>query len=81
LPTPVVVVVETAVGRAHRRDPVTGSTGGPAEHRLVHAERLRPGQCGFEPSPVLVVSWAFGPVRVEEDGIDTVVRTGRILAS
>jgi hypothetical protein len=30
LPPPVVLVVETAIGRAHRRDPVTGSTGGPA---------------------------------------------------
>lgn len=29
-PTPVVSAVETAVGRSHRRDPVTGSTGGPA---------------------------------------------------
>lgn len=29
-PTPIVAVVETALGRAHRRDPVTGSTRGPA---------------------------------------------------
>lgn len=29
-PAPLVAVVETAAGRAHRRDPVTGVTGGPA---------------------------------------------------